>query len=111
MIKSISEFDNPEFCPDCKSGNVERYIARTYFYGASDWDNVQYNPGLGIVTRNAKHRAREAKARGLIEVGTESCDNIVEQNHKRREAELDSNFEESFKPVAREIKKAMEGNS
>ena len=99
VIKPFSEFENVEVCPKCSSPKTERYIGRTHFYGASDWDNVQYNPGLGVVTRNAKHAARVAKERGLIEVGSESCDNIMSENEKKRTKEIDERFEEAFAPV------------
>ena len=109
VIKSFSEFNNPEFCPGCKSGNVERFISRTSFYGASDWDKVSYNPGLGVVTKNAKHAAKIAKARGLIEVGNDSCENIMSGNAQERASAQESAFEESFAPMQHHLKKSMEG--
>lgn len=88
VIKAVAEIDNPEVCIKCSSP-AERYIARTHFYGASDWDKAEYNPGLGMVTRNAKHRRDVAKARGLEEVGNESAETM----HKH----FDSQREEKYK--------------
>lgn len=99
IIKSISMLDDPEACPKCSSKETERHISRTHFYGASDWDKAQYNPGLGVVTKNAKHAARIAKDRGLIEVGNEPLAKVMQDNEKRRDRDIESNFEESFAPV------------
>lgn len=75
VIKSVKDIDNVENCERCGKIGV-RYIANTYFYGASDWDKTEFNPGLGQITRNRKHRDQIAKQRGLEEVGTEPVENI-----------------------------------
>ena len=83
IIKPISRFDDVEACPDCGKTETKHQISRTHFYGASDWDKAEYNPGLGIVTKGKKHRDREAKARGLIEVGNESLETVSKQQGQR----------------------------
>lgn len=108
IIKTVSMIDNQEFCPKCNSVETERYISRTSFYGASDWDNVEYNPGLGIVTKNAKHRAREAKARGLIEVGNESFETVSKELEAKSTAISDARWEKTMEGVRYGLKKEME---
>ena len=103
IIKSVSMIDDPEACPKCGDLRTERYISRTSFYGASDWDKAEYNPGLGVITRGRKHAAKIAKERGLIEVGNESAEKIMADNASKRDKEINSNFEESFEPVKHHI--------
>lgn len=70
VVKSVKEIDNEERCEKCDS-LADRYISRTYFYGASDWNTAEFNPGLGCVTFGSKDRAKKAKERGLEEVGND----------------------------------------
>jgi putative FmdB family regulatory protein len=85
VVKSVKEIDNQENCEKC--GSVcERIIRfRGYFLGEKDWDKAEYNPGLGCVTKNAKHRKQIAKERGLEEIGTTKIDDFKEQSDKRLE--------------------------
>ncbi len=75
VIKALADIDNAEACPKCGQP-AQRYIARTHFYGANDWDKAEFNPGLGMVTRNGLHARAEAKARGFEEVGNEAPDKL-----------------------------------
>lgn len=86
VVKPVAELERQEVCSAC-GGIGKRYISRTHFYGASDWDKAEYNPGLGCVTRNAKHRERIAKERGVIEVGNDyrEIDTMHRENEKKRE--------------------------
>lgn len=81
VYKSLSAIDDPETC-QCGKPDAERYIARTFIFGAKVED-AEYNPALGLITRNARHRADEAKARGMIEIGNEPLDSI----HAKAEAD------------------------
>lgn len=99
IIKRVVQIDDPEECPACESKDVKRHISRTHFYGASDWDNKEYNPGLGIITRNKKHRDREAKARGLIEVGNEDVHSHMDRQDRKLEADSDERSEKALEGV------------
>jgi putative FmdB family regulatory protein len=105
IIKSVRMIDDPESCPDCQSLETKREIQRTTFYGASDWDNVTYNPGLGCVTRNAKDAARKAKERGLVEVGNEDLGKTIAAQERKLEATTEEKFESSFKSMEYGLKK------
>jgi putative FmdB family regulatory protein len=66
VVKRMSELERETYgsqeCPSCGLTNTYRMISRTHFYGASDWDKAEYNPGLGCITKNSRHRDRIAKA-------------------------------------------------
>lgn len=84
VVKPMSAIDTPEACPKCgKAG--ERYIARTHFYGASDWNRLEYNRGLGTWTRGFKHASQIAKERGLDEVGSTSPETLHKMYDEQRE--------------------------
>lgn len=106
VVKSVRNIDDPENCPTCGKLST-RYIALSHFYGASDWDKQEYNPGLGMVTRNSKHRAREAKARGLIEIGSEDCDKICNAQDKKLEDADNERHEKAMEPVVYGINEAL----
>lgn len=95
VIKPIAAIDNPESCPKCSSPDSQRYIARTHFYGASDWDRAEYNPAFGKIVRNAQHRKELAKRHGMEEVGNEP----VESLHKHYDTERERRIDESWAKV------------
>jgi putative FmdB family regulatory protein len=94
--KSVSDIDRVETCPACqeKCGRDDRYIGRTHFYGASDWDKAEFNPAFGKVVRNSKHRAQLAKERGYIEVGNENPDKIHDKFEKDRHEKRERSWAE-----------------
>lgn len=96
VIKRVAEMRDPENCPEC--GELgKRYISRTYFYGASDWDNAEYCPALGQNVRSNKHRQQLARERGLEEVGNENMDKIAKEYRRDVEKEKEKGYEEAAK--------------
>ncbi len=75
VYKSVKDIDLEEKCPKCDTIS-SRYISRTHFYGAGGWDAAEFNPGLGCVVKNKKHREQICKDRGLIELGNEKPETI-----------------------------------
>lgn len=106
IIKSVSHLDDPEACPTCGGSETKRFISRTYFYGASDWDS-SFNYGLGCVTKSRSHREKIIKERGLIEVGNEDCEKISSSMDRDLEKARDDRFEKSFERAEHELKKEL----
>ena len=92
VIKPIAAIEDPESCPECKADGAERYIGRTHFYGANDWDKAEFNPAFGQIVRNGQHRKELAKRHGMEEVGNES----VEKIHKHYDSERERRSDESW---------------
>ena len=107
VYKFIADLDRKETCPKCESYWTERYIAKVTFYGASDWDQAKYDPAFGKVIRNAKHREREAKQRGWIEVGNEPVDNLIKMQDANQKKIADDTFERDSEGLVHGLKKAM----
>lgn len=83
VVKPVADYNTEEQCPKCTI-RAERFIARTHFYGASDWNQKEWNPAFGkaLTPREAR---KEAKRRGMIEIGNESPENIEKHFAKERE--------------------------
>lgn len=94
VVKSLSEIDNVETCEKCGQTG-ERFIAGFSFYGASDWDKTEYNPGLGCITRNSKHRDQIARSRGLIEIGNEDPNKLHAHYEAQRERDHAQRWQEA----------------
>lgn len=95
VAKALADLNRSEACPECTSHQTSRVISRTHFYGASDWDKAEYNPAFGKVIRNKIHRAKEAKERGMIEVGDEP----VEKIHKHFDDQLEKDANDRWDKV------------
>jgi hypothetical protein len=83
--------DQSESCPACGTDEAERlFRPRIHIHGAKV-ESAEYNPGLGCVTKNKRHRAEICKRRDLVEVGNEKPDTLfketVEKRKKERERE------------------------
>ncbi len=92
ISKRVSQIDEPEFCAKCDS-LASRYISRTHFYGAGDWNAEVYrsfNPGLGEVVRSKRHqkeilRKMNGEGRAVEEIGNEPVEKIHKHFDDRRE--------------------------
>lgn len=107
IVKRVAQINDPESCPGCQSPNTERRIQAVNFNGASDWDKAEYNPGLGCVTRNRKHREQIAKSRGLIEVGSESFESVSKMQDRKLEKDIEARTEKSFEEGTHHLKEAI----
>ena len=94
VIKSVKDIDLPESCPGCQNVDGRRYISRTHFYGAAVED-AEYNPGLGCIVKNKKHRAEIAARNNLVEIGNE-CPTSTHDTLKR---DKEKSYEEGWAKV------------
>jgi putative FmdB family regulatory protein len=93
-IESIKSYDGDGECPKCK--NISREVilsANIHFIGASV-QNAEYNPGLGQVVKNKKHREELAKRRGLIEVGNEKTSTLHKMADETRAERIKKSWDE-----------------
>jgi len=92
VLKSIKEYDGIDTCPKC--GNLGRRLlsCKIEFLGTKIED-AEFNPGLGKITKNKRHRDELAKRAGLIEVGNESTDSIHKHFDKQRADKIKKSWE------------------
>lgn len=96
VVKSVKDIDVNEFCPNCESPSERQFVpTRVHFTGTSV-QNAEYNPGLGAVTKNKKHREELAKRKGLVEVGNDykSGESMQTQFDQAREEKLSKRYED-----------------
>lgn len=94
VVKSYKLLDQPENCDACGDSDTTRLFSPRITILGAKVEDAEYNPGLGTVTRNTKHRNEIAKRMGLIEVGNESTDTLYKEStlaaEQRREREWDA---------------------
>jgi putative FmdB family regulatory protein len=91
VVKCIADIDLHEKCELCQSP-ATRYIGRTHFYGASDWDKAHYNIGLGCECSSHKHARQIAKSRGLEEAGDYKPDKMISDADSSRQRRIDERW-------------------
>lgn len=96
VVKSVSEFDREESCEKCQGHATRQFNARVHFIGTKV-QHAEYNPGLGCVVKNKRHREELCKRKGLTEVGNESPDRIYTENEKQRESNREASWEKVLK--------------
>jgi len=84
VVKHHSFHKEAEQCPNC-----ETIADRVYGgHAIKTMFRSEYNPGLGCVVKNDKHKRDLCKEKGLVEVGNESKDSM----HKYAEKTLKNNL-------------------
>lgn len=94
IIQSIKEYDGSAVCPTCDNVTRERIFSSSITFIGTSVEDREFNRGLGIVTKNSKHRRDEARARGLEEVGTERPDKIHAKLDRERQEKIKKSWDE-----------------
>ena len=97
VYKKMADIDRIEKCEKCEADlpKKNRMIVGGMFYGAKVED-AEYCPAMGQVVKNSKHRAKLAKERGLIEVGSEDPNKIHDSFEKERQKKSDESYDKYF---------------
>jgi putative FmdB family regulatory protein len=107
VIKSISRFDDNEFCEKCE-GVATRQIGRVNFNGASDWNQPStYNHAFGCVVKSKQHQREilsryKDHGRELIEVGTEPPEKIHKYFENQRAEASEKRWSESAEKIIKD---------
>lgn len=97
VIKSVKDFDRSETCGDCGEFAHRRFVPEYVSFLNTKVEHPEYNPGLGCVVRNKKHRAEIAKSRGLVEVGTQNMEDLSKQCEKVQQEKREKAYDQAFK--------------
>lgn len=86
VSKPVSEYDTTETCPDCGDFGEKQFSANLYFNKAKV-THAEYNPGLGCVVKNERHKDYLMKSKGLVEIGNDfkAPDNVHKKMDQDRE--------------------------
>lgn len=96
IIKSHRDMENTEWCYACGSPGIRQFLPERVFFIGTRVEHAEWNPGLGCVVRDKKHRAEIAKQKGFIEVGNENPENWRKRSQERLDAKLDDGYTEAF---------------
>lgn len=94
VVKKIEARDTPEYCSVCGNAEVPRKKVPSSIQiaalSAAEWNSQTYNPALGGVFRDSQAK-KEAKRRGLTEIGNEPVDKIHKDfdNERKKKADYD----------------------
>jgi hypothetical protein len=87
VVKPVRELHLEHECPACGHDKTERLFSSKLYFNGAKVEDAEFNPGLGKVTKNSKHRKELASRMGLVEVGNETPDTIYKETTQKREAE------------------------
>lgn len=85
VIKPASEMTREEKCNGCESPAKRMFLPKKLYFCNTAVEHAEFNPGLGCVVKNSKHRAEIAKQKGLVEIGNEKTEKIHKKIEKERE--------------------------
>jgi putative FmdB family regulatory protein len=71
VIKSHKDMDVNEFCPRCEEPAERQFVPQRVFLSNTAVTHAEYNPGLGTVVKNKRHKEYLLKSKGLVEVGND----------------------------------------
>jgi putative FmdB family regulatory protein len=99
--KRIADIDTLETCPGCKveCDKTNRVITKgREFYGEKP-DEPFYSVALGKMVKGQSDLRRQAKDRGLIEIGNENVDTLLDRSAKEREKKNQDSWAEYTNPA------------
>jgi len=96
VYKPMDEAASPEVCPKCCAPASRIWFNRGGFFGEKV-EHPEWNPALGCVTKNKKHREQIAASRGLVEIGNEKPDTIHREMTSTNETIRNKRYEEALK--------------
>lgn len=94
IIKPMSESGRDEKCVDC--GCVLDRIWTAPHLTGTKVEDAEYNPGLGKVTKNKRHREEIAKQMGVVEIGNDykNAEAIGQKFDSERQKKIDKSWDE-----------------
>jgi putative FmdB family regulatory protein len=96
VIKSVKDIDVTETCPRCGEFSERQFVPQRIHLSRTRVEHAEFNPGLGCVVKNKKHREELCREKGLIEIGNDfkSGDSINDHFDKAREEKLKKRWED-----------------
>lgn len=96
VVKSVRQMDAQEFCPQCKSLARRIFIPQNVFFNKTKVEHAAYNPGLGCVVKNERHKKEILSQRGLVEVGNECPKRLRSNYEKQLEEKKEKRWDQAF---------------
>lgn len=71
VIKSYKDMERNENCPSCGEFAIRDFIPESIEFTRTKVTHAEYNPGLGCVVKDAKHKDYLLKSKNLVEIGND----------------------------------------
>lgn len=91
IFTSIKAYTGKEPCPSCGKSGDRVFVRNGMFMGAGV-ECAEYNPGLGMVVKNKKHREEVCRQRGLVEIGNEKPESLRKSVEKERKSKIAKDY-------------------
>lgn len=98
VYKPMDEAGTPEVCPTCQAPAKRLWFNRGGFFGEKV-EHPEWNPALGCVVKNGKHRAEVAASKGLVEIGNEKPDTVHKEMTQLNESRRNKRYEEALNDI------------
>jgi putative FmdB family regulatory protein len=96
VIKSVRDMDVNEFCPRCEEPSERQFVPKHVFLSNTQVTHAEYNPGLGTVVKNKRHKEYLMKSKGVVEVGNDygSASKMQDSFDRAREEKLKKSWDD-----------------
>jgi putative FmdB family regulatory protein len=81
VIKPAKDMDVNETCPDCGEFARRQFMPKYVHLSKTAVTHAEYNPGLGCVVKNARHKEDLCKRKNVVEVGNDFKSGESMQKH------------------------------
>lgn len=71
VIKSYKDMEVNETCPKCGEYAIRQFVPSKLHITGAKVTHAEYNPGLGCVVKNKRHKEDIMKRKGVVEVGND----------------------------------------
>ena len=71
MIKSYRDMEVNETCPKCGEYAIRQFVPSILHITGAKVTHAEFNPGLGCVVKNKRHKEDLMKQKNVVEVGND----------------------------------------
>lgn len=99
VVKRVADMDKPETCMKCGEPGTRQFTPKRLYLNGTKVTNAEYNPALGQVVKNKKHKEELCKRMNVTEIGNDFNSGERHQKHfdKVREEKRTERHEKAIK--------------
>ncbi len=71
VVKPVADIDRQELCPVCQTKAKRAFVPKHLFLNKTQVTHPEWNPGLGVVVKNERHKRYLMESRNLQEIGND----------------------------------------
>lgn len=96
VIKSVKDIDQNENCPKCGEFGIRDFCPEKIHFTGTKVTHAEFNPGLGAVVKNARHKDRLMKEKNVVEIGNDfkSGESMQKEFDTKREEKLKKSWDD-----------------